>query len=110
MAHEKVFKTVEEAQAFIQPWIDKVSADLCCGIEPYSYNDGYYMSGGQNVGDWFYGAILKYLGYNLGNIMIAYQYGYDMDTKESWKYNPYVQFFIEHKSNIYNEIYIYEVQ
>ena len=23
MAHEKVFKTVEEAQAFIQPWIDK---------------------------------------------------------------------------------------
>lgn len=56
MAHEKVFKTVEEAQAFIQPWIDKVSADLCCGIEPYSYNDGYYMSGGQNVGDWFYGA------------------------------------------------------
>lgn len=28
MAHEKVFKTVEEAQAFIQPWIDKVSAEL----------------------------------------------------------------------------------
>ena len=31
MAHEKVFKTVEEAQAFIQPWIDKISAELGCG-------------------------------------------------------------------------------
>lgn len=41
MAHEKVFKTVEEAQAFIQPWIDKVSAELGCGVEPYSYNDDY---------------------------------------------------------------------
>lgn len=64
MAHEKVFKTVEEAQAFIQPWIDKVSAELGCGVEPYSYNDDYRT--GQNTGDWFYGAHLKYLGYNLG--------------------------------------------
>ena len=89
MAHEKVFKTVEEAQAFIQPWIDKVSAELGCGVEPYSYNDD-YMSGGQNVGDWFYGAHLKYLGYNLGTIMMQYKYGYDRDTQESWKYDPYV--------------------
>ena len=28
MAHEKIFKTVEEAQEFIQPWIDKFSAEL----------------------------------------------------------------------------------
>lgn len=48
------------------------------------------MSGGQNVGDWFYGAILKYLGYNLGTIMMQYKYGYDRDTHESWKYDPYV--------------------
>ena len=69
MAHEKIFKTVEEAQEFIQPWIDKVSADLGCGVEPYSYNDGYYMSG----------------------------YGYDRDTKESWKYDPYVQLSLQTK-------------
>lgn len=97
MAHEKFFKTVEEAQEFIQPWIDKVSADLGCGVEPYSYNDGYYMSGGQNTGDWFYGANLKYLGYNLGTIMMQYQYGYDRDTKESWKYDPYVQLSLQTK-------------
>ena len=90
MAHEKIFKTVEEAQAFIQPWIDKVSADLGCGVEPYSYNDGNYMSGGKNVGDWFYGANLKYLGYDLGKIMMQYQYSYDSVTHESWKDAPYV--------------------
>ena len=83
---------MEEAQAFIQPWIDKVSADLGCSIEPYSYNDGSYMSGGQNTGDWFYGAYLKYLGYDLGRVMMQYQYSYDRDTHESWKYDPYVQF------------------
>lgn len=90
MAHEKIFKTVEEAQAFIQPWIDKVSVDLGCSIEPYSYNDGSYMSGGQNTGDWFYGAYLKYLGYDLGKIMMQYQYSYDSVTHESWKDAPYV--------------------
>jgi hypothetical protein len=91
MAHEKVFKTVEEAQAFIQPWIDKISADLGCSIEPYSYNDGSYRSGGQNTGDWFYGAYLKYLGYDLGRVMMQYQYNYDRDTHESWQDAPYVQ-------------------
>lgn len=102
MAHEKVFKTVEEAQAFIQPWIDKVSADLGVGVEPYSYNDGYYMSGGKkiNVGYWFYGANLKYLGYNLGTIMMQYKYGYDRDKQESWKYDPYVQFSLNTKVTI----------
>lgn len=97
MAHEKVFKTVEEAQAFIQPWIDKVSAELGCGVEPYSYNDGYYRSGGQNTGNWFYGANLKYLGYNLGNIMMKYNYGYDSKTQESWYYDPYVQLSLNTK-------------
>ena len=95
MAHEKVFKTVEEAQAFIQPWIDKVSAELGCGVEPYSYNDDY--STGQNTGYWFYGANLKYLGYKLGTIMIQYNYGYDYKTKESWKYDPYVQLSLNTK-------------
>lgn len=95
MAHEKVFKTVEEAQAFIQPWIDKVSAELGCGVEPYSYNDDYRT--GQNTGDWFYGANLKYLGYNLCTIMMQYKYGYDSKTKESWKYDPYVQLSLQTK-------------
>lgn len=97
MTHEKVFKTVEEAQAFIQPWIDKISADLGCSIEPYSYNNGSYMSGGQNTGDWFYGAYLKYLGYDLGRVMMQYQYSYDRDTHESWKYDPYVLFSLNTK-------------
>lgn len=96
MTHEKVFKTVEEAQAFIQPCIDKVSADLACSIEPYSYNDGYFSSG-QNNGDWFYGANLKYLGYDLGTIMMQYKYGYDRDTRESWKYDPYIQLSLKTK-------------
>lgn len=95
MAHEKVFKTVEEAQAFIQPWIDKVSAELGCGVEPYSYNDDY--STGQNTGDWFYGAHLKYLGYDLGTIMMQYKYGYDSKTQESWKYDPHVQLSLQTK-------------
>lgn len=97
MTHEKVFKTVEEAQAFVQPWIDKVSTDLSCGIEPYSFNDGYYMSGGQNVGNWFYGARLNYLGYDLGTIMMEYKDGYDRDTEESWKFDPYVQLSLNTK-------------
>lgn len=97
MAHEKLFKTVDEAQAFIQPWIDKVSADLGCGIETYSYNDGYYMSGGQNTGNWFYGARLMYLGYNLGTVMMQYNYGYDNATHESWTYDPYVQLSLNTK-------------
>ena len=95
MAHEKVFKTVEEAQAFIQPWIDKVSAELGCGVEPYSYND--YYKTGQNTGDWYYGAHLKYLGYDLGTIMMQYKYGYDSKTKESWKYDPHVQLSLQTK-------------
>ena len=95
MAHEKVFKTVEEAQAFIQPWIDKVSAELGCGVEPYSYNDD--CSTGQNTGDWFYGAYLKYLGYYFGTIMMQYKYGYDSKTKESWKYDPHVQLSLQTK-------------
>lgn len=82
MEHKEVFKTLEEAQAFVQPWIDKVSADLGCGIEPYSYNDIH--------GDWFYGAYLNYLGYGLGSVMMKYKYRYDRDPNESWKYDPYV--------------------
>lgn len=82
MEHKEVFKTLEEAQAFVQPWIDKVSADLGCGIKPYSYNDIH--------GDWFYGADLNYLGYGLGNVMMKYKYRYDRGPNESWKYDPYV--------------------
>lgn len=74
MEHKEVFKTLGEAQAFVQPWIDKVSADLGCGIEPYSH------------GDWFYGAYLNYLGYGLGSVMMKYKW----DPNESWKYYPYV--------------------
>ena len=55
------------------------------------------MSGGQNVGYWFYGAYLKYLGYNFGTIMMQYKYGYDSKTKESWKYDPYVQLSLQTK-------------
>lgn len=82
MEHKEVFKTLEEAQAFVQPWIDKVSADLGCCIEPYSYDDNY--------GNWFYGANLNYLGYGLGNVMMKYKYRYDRGPNESWKYDPYV--------------------
>lgn len=89
MAHEKVFKTMEEGQAFVQPWIDKVSADLGCGVEPYSYND--------SNGDWFCGANLRYLGYQLGTIMMQYKYGYDRETHESWKYDPYIQLSLNTK-------------
>lgn len=87
---------MEEVQAFIQPWIDKVSAELGCGVEPYSYNDD-YRPGVQKNGYWFYGAHLMYLGYNLGTIMMQYKYGYDRDTNESWKYDPYVQFSLNTK-------------
>lgn len=82
MEHKEVFKTLEEAQAFVQPWIDKVSADLVCGIEPYSYNDIH--------GYWLYCANLKYLGYSLGNVMLKYKYRNDRGPNESWKYDPYV--------------------
>lgn len=82
MEHKEVFKTLEEAQAFVQPWIDKVSADLGCGIEPYSYNDIH--------GYWFYDADLNYLGYGLGNVMMKYKYRNDRGPNESWKYDPYV--------------------
>ena len=30
MEHKEVFKTLEEAQAFVQPWIDKVPGR--CGL------------------------------------------------------------------------------
>ena len=56
-------------------------------IEPYSYNDCYFSSG-QNIGNWFYGAHLKYLGYDLGMVMMQYNCSYDKD--ESYTYDPYV--------------------
>jgi len=94
MAHKKVFETLDEAKEFIRPWIEKVVADLGCGYDWYTYNGGGFYSTG---GDWYAGGNLKYLGYNLGTVMLQYQYNYDRENNESWNDHPYVQLSLNTK-------------
>ena len=43
MAHKKVFETLDEAQDFVRPWVDKVSAESSqAGSSPFSLSRSTY--------------------------------------------------------------------
>ena len=89
-----VFKTKEEAENYINPWIDKVSADLGCSIERYAYD---FDGRGNNPSYWSAGARLKFLNYQLGNIVVDYGYHWDEETRNYVYSDPYVKFNLDTK-------------
>ena len=89
-----VFQTEEEAVNYITPWIDKVSADLGCGIERFTYNYGAY---GNTPSYWDAGARLKFLNYQLGSIGINYGYSWDKETGTYVYTDPSVKFNLDTK-------------
>lgn len=87
---EPYFKTLEDARTFAKPWIDKVVGDLCCSYDETQYNNGNNVNGVQNSGDWYIGANLSYLDYDLGRIQMDYVF--DGDDYE--KIRPHVYFVL----------------
>lgn len=84
-----VFQTKEEAENYINPWIDKVSAELGCSIERFSYEySGRF---------WEAGARLKFLNYQLGIIGINYNYCWNEETRNYVYSDPYVKFNLDTK-------------
>ena len=93
--NEPYFKTLEDARTFAKPWIDKVVGELCCSYDETQYNNGNYVNGVQqtSTGNWYVGAILSYLDYELGRIQMDYVF--DGDDYE--KIRPHVYFILNTK-------------
>ena len=89
-----VFKSKEEAENYINPWIDKVSAELGCSIERFA-ND--FSGRGNNPSYWVAGARLKFLNYQIGNIGIDYDYRWNEEARNYVYSNPHVKFNLDTK-------------
>ena len=88
------FKTKEEAENYISPWIDKVAGELGCAIERWSYDSKDWNT---HETYWESGAHLKYLNYDLGEVSIAYFYKWDENTKRYLDTEPTVRFGLSTK-------------
>ena len=84
-------KTKEEAENFINPWIDKVACELGCAIERWSYNSPDWNT---HETYWEAGAKLKYLNYDLGEVTLAYRYEWDEKSRRYIDTEPIVNFIL----------------